>query len=114
MTFIVSHIVLAVKQLFFIVKSVANEINYIRRKLIMKKLDILAAVLVVIGALNWGMVAIAHFDLVATLFGMKFGEVSTLSAIVYGLVGLAGLYQGVSFKAIQQRWHTSPSLQHSR
>ena len=80
----------------------------------MKKLDVLAAVLVVIGALNWGMVAIAHFDLVATLFGMKFGEVSTLSAIVYGLVGLAGLYQGVSFKAIQQRWHVSPSLQHSR
>jgi uncharacterized protein len=80
----------------------------------MKKLDVLAAVLVVIGALNWGMVAIAHFDLVATLFGMKFGEVSTLSAIVYGLVGLAGLYQGVSFKAIQQRWHASPSLQHSR
>jgi uncharacterized protein len=80
----------------------------------MKKLDVLAAVLVVIGALNWGLVAIAHFDLVATLFGMKFGEVSTLSAIVYGLVGLAGLYQGVSFKAIQQRWHASPSLQHSR
>jgi uncharacterized protein len=80
----------------------------------MKKLDVLAAVLVVIGALNWGMVAIAHFDLVAILFGMKFGEVSTLSAIVYGLVGLAGLYQGVSFKAIQQRWHASPSLQHSR
>ncbi len=80
----------------------------------MKKLDVLAAVLVVIGALNWGMVAIAHFDLVATLFGMKFGEVSTLSAIVYALVGLAGLYQGVSFKAIQQRWHASPSLQHSR
>ena len=80
----------------------------------MKKLDVLAAILVVIGALNWGMVAIAHFDLVATLFGMKFGEVSTLSAIVYGLVGLAGLYQGVSFKAIQQRWHASPSLQHSR
>jgi uncharacterized membrane protein YuzA (DUF378 family) len=80
----------------------------------MKKLDVLAAVLVVIGALNWGMVAIAHFDLVATLFGMKFGEVSTLSAIAYGLVGLAGLYQGVSFKAIQQRWHISPSLQHSR
>jgi hypothetical protein len=80
----------------------------------MKKIDVLAAVLVVIGALNWGMVAIAHFDLVATLFGMKFGEVSTLSAIVYGLVGLAGLYQGVSFKAIQQRWHASPSLQHSR
>jgi uncharacterized protein len=79
---------------------------------IMKKLDVLAAVLVVVGALNWGLVAVARFDLVATIFGMKFGEVSTLSAIVYGLVGLAGLYQAVSFKAIQQRWHqpvTSPA-----
>jgi uncharacterized membrane protein YuzA (DUF378 family) len=74
-------------------------------KTIMKKLDVLAAVLVVVGALNWGLVAVARFDLVATIFGMKFGEVSTLSAIVYGLVGLAGLYQAVSFKAIQNRWH---------
>lgn len=81
---------------------------------IMKKLDVLAAVLVVVGALNWGLVAVAHFDLVAAIFGMKFGQVSTLSAIVYGLVGLAGIYQGVSFKAIQQRWHVQPSLQHSR
>ena len=80
----------------------------------MKKLDVLAAILVVVGALNWGLVAIAHFDLVATIFGMKFGEVSPLSAVVYGLVGLAGIYQGVSFKAIQRRWHDQPSLQHSR
>jgi uncharacterized protein len=71
----------------------------------MKKLDVLAAILVVVGALNWGLVAVARFDLVATIFGMKFGEVSALSAIVYGLVGLAGLYQAVSFRAIQNRWH---------
>jgi hypothetical protein len=51
------------------------------------------------------LVAVARFDLVAAIFGMKFGQVSTLSAIVYGLVGLAGLYQAVSFKAIQSRWH---------
>ena len=80
----------------------------------MKKVDVLAAVLVVVGALNWGLVAIAHFDLVAAIFGMKFGQVSTLSAVVYALVGLAGLYQAAGFKAIQQRWHVSPSLQHSR
>lgn len=80
----------------------------------MKKLDVLAAILVVVGALNWGLVAVAHFDLVATIFGMKFGEVSALSAIVYGLVGVAGIYQGVSFKAIQRRWYGQPSLQHSR
>ena len=71
----------------------------------MKKFDVLAAVLVVVGALNWGLVAVAHFDLVATIFGMKFGETSALSSVVYGLVGLSGLYQAVSWKAIQRRWH---------
>ena len=70
----------------------------------MKKLDVLAAVLLVVGALNWGLVAIARFDLVATIFGMQFGETSLLSSVVYGLVGLAGLYEAFSWKAIQRRW----------
>jgi uncharacterized protein len=83
-------------------------------EMIMKKLDVLAAVLVVVGALNWGLVAVARFDLVAAIFGMKFGEVSVLSGIVYGLVALAGVYQAASFKAIQRRWHGEPALQHSR
>lgn len=76
----------------------------------MKKLDVLATILVVVGALNWGLVAVAHFDLVAAIFGMKFGEVSTLSAIVYGLVALAGIYQAVGWKAIQHRWHGQPAV----
>jgi uncharacterized membrane protein YuzA (DUF378 family) len=80
----------------------------------MKKVDILAAVLVVVGALNWGLVALARFDLVAAIFGLKFGEVSAFSAAVYGLVALAGIYQGLGWKAIQQRWHGTPALQHSR
>jgi uncharacterized membrane protein YuzA (DUF378 family) len=70
----------------------------------MKQIDVVAAVLVVVGALNWGLIAIARFDLVATLFGMQFGEVSAVSALVYGLVGLAGLYQAVSWKRVQSRW----------
>jgi uncharacterized membrane protein YuzA (DUF378 family) len=70
----------------------------------MKSLDVLAAVLVVVGALNWGLVAAANFDLVATLFGMEFGQTSVFSSIVYGLVGLAGLYQAFGWKAIQRRW----------
>lgn len=80
----------------------------------MKKLDVIAAILVVVGALNWGLVAVAHFDLVAAIFGMKFGEVSVLSGIVYGLVALAGLYQAASFKAIQRRSRGEPALQRSR
>ena len=65
----------------------------------MKQLDIISAVLVVVGALNWGLIAMARFDLVAAVFGMPFGEVSALSAAVYGLVGLAGLYQAVRMPA---------------
>ena len=58
----------------------------------MKKLDILAAGLLVVGGLNWGLVAIAKFDLVAWIFGLDFGETNAASRIVYGLVGLAALY----------------------
>ena len=70
----------------------------------MKTLDVAAAVLLVIGGLNWGLVAVAHFDLVAAIFGMKFGETSILSSVVYALVGVAALYQTVSVKGIQHRW----------
>jgi uncharacterized protein len=70
----------------------------------MRKIDVIAALLLVVGAVNWGLVAVARFDLVATIFGMQFGDTSFLSSVVYGLVGLAGLYQALSWKAIQRRW----------
>jgi uncharacterized membrane protein YuzA (DUF378 family) len=76
----------------------------------MKTLDVIAAVLLVVGGLNWGLVGIAHFDLVATIFGMKFGETSALSSAVYLLVGLSALYQALSFKAIQRRWGSAPAV----
>jgi uncharacterized membrane protein YuzA (DUF378 family) len=72
---------------------------------IMKKLDVLAAALVIIGALNWGLAGAFHLDLVAAVFGMRFGETSALSTVVYSLVGLAGLYQALTWKSIQRRWH---------
>ena len=58
----------------------------------MRKLDIAAIGLVVVGALNWGLVALAEFDLVAALFGLDFGETNAMTRIVYGLVGVAGVY----------------------
>ena len=79
----------------------------------MKQIDIAAAVLVVVGAINWGLIAVARFDLVAALFGMRFGEVSPVSAVVYGLVGLAGLYQAFFWKRVQSRWML-PATQHLR
>jgi uncharacterized membrane protein YuzA (DUF378 family) len=66
----------------------------------MKSLDVLAWALLVIGGLNWGLVGIFHFDLVATIFG----EMSILSRIVYTLVGLAAVYDIVAIKAIGKRW----------
>jgi uncharacterized protein len=58
----------------------------------MRKLDVLAGALLVVGGLNWGLVAIAEFDLVAWVFGKDFGETNAASRIVYGLVGLAAIY----------------------
>ncbi len=75
----------------------------------MKTIDVIAAALVIVGALNWGLVGVLHLDLVAALFGMRFGETSALSSIVYALVGLAGLYQALTWKAIQRRWHSAPA-----
>jgi uncharacterized protein len=78
----------------------------------MKLVDVVAAVLVVVGALNWGVVGIARVDLVAALFGRSFGEVSALTAVVYGLVGVAGLYQVLFWKRVQNRW-MQPATHHA-
>ena len=66
----------------------------------MKKLDVVAAVLLVVGGLNWGLVGAARFDLVAALFG----EMTVMSATVYVLVGLAAVYQALQWRGIQRRW----------
>lgn len=70
----------------------------------MKKLDVVAGVLLGVGGLNWGLVAIARFDLVATVFGLDFGETSVASRLVYGLVGLSAVYVLAQLPAIRQRW----------
>jgi uncharacterized membrane protein YuzA (DUF378 family) len=69
----------------------------------MKKLDVLAATLVIVGALNWGLVAVARFDLVAWIFGKDFGGTNAGSRIVYGLVGLAAIYGIASLLGRRER-----------
>jgi uncharacterized protein len=66
----------------------------------MKVMDGVALTLVIVGALNWGLVALAEFDLVATLFGLEFGETNAVTRIVYGLVGLSGLWVAVRSAAL--------------
>ncbi len=51
--------------------------------------DIVALVLVIVGAVNWGSIGLFGIDLVATLFG---GQMALLSRIIYSLVGLAGIW----------------------
>lgn len=65
----------------------------------MKKLDAVAALLLVVGGLNWGLVALAEFDLVAWIFGEEFGATNAASRIVYALVGLAAVYAIASLVA---------------
>jgi uncharacterized protein len=76
----------------------------------MKKLDIAAAALVIVGGLNWGLVAIAEFDLVAALVGLEFGETNAVSRLIYGLVGAAAVYQIAQQHAIRRRWSRDPRV----
>lgn len=54
----------------------------------MKIIDKIALILIIIGAINWGLIGIFKLDLVA----MIFGDMTVLSRIVYGLVGISGLW----------------------
>ncbi|HHX16741.1 MAG TPA: DUF378 domain-containing protein [Mollicutes bacterium] len=54
----------------------------------MRGLNIMALILTIIGALNWGLVGLFDFDLVASIFG---GADATISTVIYVLIGLAGI-----------------------
>lgn len=66
----------------------------------MKTLDVIVAILLVIGGLNWGLVGFFDFNLVGTIFG----EMSAFTRLIYSLVGISALYQIFQWKAIQKRW----------
>lgn len=54
----------------------------------MKVIDKIALVLIIIGAINWGLIGLFNFNLVATIFG----DMTIISRIIYGLVGISGLW----------------------
>ena len=70
------------------------------RRIEMKVFDVVVAALLVVGGLNWGLVGLLSFDLVAAIFG----SMSAISRLVYILVGLGAIYQALQWKAIQKRW----------
>lgn len=67
---------------------------------IMKLLDVIAAVILVVGGLNWGLVGFFNVDLVASLFGAG----AILTRIIYCMVGLCALYDAIFVRSIQKRW----------
>ena len=60
----------------------------------MKVIDTIVLILIIIGVVNWGLLGFFEFDLVASIFG----DMSTFARIVYGIIGIAGLYS-ISFFA---------------
>jgi uncharacterized membrane protein YuzA (DUF378 family) len=75
----------------------------------MRKLNALAAILTIVGGLNWGLVGLFKFDLVAAVFGMQFGEVNLASRIVYTLVGLAALYLATQLRTLIRTSEPTPA-----
>jgi uncharacterized membrane protein YuzA (DUF378 family) len=73
----------------------------------MKPVHWIALALVVVGAVNWGLVGLFQFDLVAALFG---GQSAPLARIVYSLVGVAGVVVAATSLAMSSRGHAAPAL----
>ena len=73
----------------------------------MKFIDVIAAIMVVAGAMNWGLVGLFQYDLVGALLG----DATFLTRLVYIVVGAAGLFQAMQWKAIHHRWvgHVVPT-----
>ena len=57
----------------------------------MRYLNALALLLVIVGGVNWLLVGLFQFDLVAALTGSQFGEVNPISAVIYALVGVSAI-----------------------
>ncbi len=76
----------------------------------MKRLNALAAILTIVGGLNWGLVGLFKFDLVAAVFGgMAFGEVNVASRVVYTLVGLSAAYLATQVPALVRGSEPTPA-----
>ena len=79
----------------------------------MSKMDAVTLALLVVGGANWGLVAVAEFDLVATVFGLEFGETNVASRVVYALVGLSAIWQAVRLPAVARADQGRPQAVHS-
>jgi uncharacterized protein len=70
----------------------------------MRYLNATALLLVIVGGLNWLLIGIAKFDLVAAITGDSFGETNAISTIIYVLVGLSA----IALLPALYRWLSGP------
>jgi len=75
----------------------------------MRVLDIAVTILLIIGAINWGLVGFFGYSLVGAIFG----EATALTRVIYAAVGLCGLYEAVNltvgYNALHHRWCDLPA-----
>lgn len=75
----------------------------------MKTLDVVVTVLLVIGAINWGLVGLFGLNLVSAIFG----EATAVTRILYTIIGIGGLYEAFNFsigyEAMHHRWCDLPT-----
>ena len=69
----------------------------------MRYLNAIALLLVIVGAVNWLLVGLAKFDLVAAITGSSFGQTNAISSVIYIVVGVAG----VVLLPVLARWLTA-------
>lgn len=67
---------------------------------VLKSIDMVAYALLLIGALNWGLIGLFNFDLVAAIFG----SMTIFSRLIYTIVGVAAVYDLMSLPSIMKRW----------
>lgn len=72
----------------------------------MRAFNSLTEILLIIGGLNWLLVGLARFDLVAAISGTIFGDVNAVGSIIYILVGLSAIYQAVAYWRLLPRTYT--------
>jgi len=66
----------------------------------MKDFDVVVWIILIIGGLNWGLVGLFDFNLVAAIFG----PMSLITRFIYIIVGVAAIYDVLAVKAIWRRW----------
>lgn len=76
------------------------EASRFKKDSVLRTVDAIAYALLLIGALNWGMVGFFDFNVVGAIFG----DITLLSRFIYALVGLAAIYDLILLPSIFRRW----------